>query len=510
LLRELQALEIIYEQGLVPEPAYIFKHTVIQDVAYNSLLLQRRKALHRAVGEAIEELYPHRLEEHYTELAHHFSLGERWDKALHYCSQTGEQALARSAYREAVGSLEQALSALPHLPETRAMREQAIDLRLALRNALQPSGDTQSRQRILALLREAEVLAVALDDPHRLGQVCVKLTQYFFYRGMHDQVIATSQRAVALAKASGDSLLQALANQFLGSSYVSQGDYRRASDCLGQTVAALEGARRYDFLGQNTPPAVLSRAWLAMCHAELGTFAEGRALGEEGLQMAEALAHPYSLSWAYYGLGLVSLRQGDLSRALPVLERAVGICRDADIPANFPRMAAALGAAYTLAKRLADAVPLLTQAREQSAATGRAHQETLCSLPLGEAYLWDGRLEEAQALAERTLALTQEHQERGNEAYALRLLGEIAARREPPERDQAETRYQQALALAEELGMRPLQAHCHRGLGMLYAMIDQQEQAHTALSTAMEMYQAMDMTFWLPQTEAALAQVDAQ
>src|SRR4030095_11233572 len=137
--------------------------------------MQRRKDLHRAVGEAIEELYPDRLEEHYTELAHHFSLGERWDKALHYCSQTGEQALARSAYREAVGSLEQALSALPHLPETRAWREQATDLRLALRNALQPSGDTQSRQRILALLREAEVLAVALDDPDRLGAVCGKL-----------------------------------------------------------------------------------------------------------------------------------------------------------------------------------------------------------------------------------------------------------------------------------------------------------------------------------------------
>src|SRR5262249_16540691 len=281
---------------------------------------------------------------------------------------------------------EQALSALSHLPETRATHEQAIDLRLALRNALQPSGDSQSRQRILTLLREAEALAVALDDPRRLGQICVKLTQYFFYRGMHDQVIATSQRVIALAVASGDIVVQALVNQFLGSSYVSQGDYRRASDCLGQTVAALEGAQRYDFLGQNTPPAVLSRARLAMCHAELGTFAEGRALVEEGLQIAEAMAHPSSLSWAYHGLGLLSLHQGDLSRALPLLERAVDICQNADIPANFPRMAAALGAAYTLVGRLADAVPLLMQAREQSAATSRAHQETLCSLPLGEAH----------------------------------------------------------------------------------------------------------------------------
>ena len=129
-----------------------------------------------------------------------------------------------------------------------------------------------------------------------------------------------------------------------------------------------------------------------------------------------------------------------------------------------------------------------------------------CSLPLGEAQLLADRLEEAQALAEGALALTCEHQERGHQAYALRLLGEIAARRELPEHGQAEAHYHQALALAEELGMRPLQAHCHRGLGTLYITIGQQEQARAALTTAIELYRAMDMTFWLPQAEMALAQ----
>src|SRR5262245_45214129 len=172
LLRDLQALEIIYEQGLVSEPAYIFKHAVIQDVAYQSLLLQRRKDLHRAVGEAIEDLYPDRLEEHYTELAHHFSQGEVWDKALVYCRQAGEKALVQSAYREAVGYFEHALSALAHLPEQRDTREQAIDLRLALRTALRPLGENT---RSLAALHEAESLAVALDDHRRLGQVSLAL-----------------------------------------------------------------------------------------------------------------------------------------------------------------------------------------------------------------------------------------------------------------------------------------------------------------------------------------------
>jgi tetratricopeptide (TPR) repeat protein len=147
---------------------------------------------------------------------------------------------------------------------------------------------------------------------------------------------------------------------------------------------------------------------------------------------------------------------------------------------------------------------------QQSAATKRANDEALCSLSLGEAQVLAGRLEEAHALAERALALACEHQQRGHQAYALRLLGDITARREPPEVEQAATYYHQALTLAEELGMRPLQAHCHRGLGTLYAAASQPEQARTELSTAIEMYQSMDMTFWLPQTEAALAQVEGQ
>jgi tetratricopeptide (TPR) repeat protein len=173
-------------------------------------------------------------------------------------------------------------------------------------------------------------------------------------------------------------------------------------------------------------------------------------------------------------------------------------------------MAAALGATYTLAGRVTDAVPLLTQVLEQNTAGELIAFQALCRLSLGEAQVLAGRLEEAHALAEQALALAHEHQERGNEAYALHLLGDIAARRHPPEAAPAETCYRQALTLAEELGMHPLQAHCYRGLGTLYAITGQQKQAHTALSTALDLYRTMDMTFWLPQTEAVRVQVGGQ
>ena len=135
-LTHLQAAEFLYETRLFPEIEYTFKHALTQQVAYETLLQERRRALHARIVETLEALAGERLAEQVERLAHHALRGEVWDKALAYCRQAGEKALARSAYREAVGSFEQALSALPHLPEQRDTREQAVDLRLALRSAL--------------------------------------------------------------------------------------------------------------------------------------------------------------------------------------------------------------------------------------------------------------------------------------------------------------------------------------------------------------------------------------
>ena len=506
-LTHLQAAEFLYETRLFPEREYTFKHALTHEVAYSGLLQERRRGLHARIVEVLEHLIPDRAAEQVERLAHHALRGEVWDQALTYCRQAGEKAMTQSAFHEAVGYFEQALSALAHLPEQRATRAQAIDIRLALRAALLPSGDLG---RILTYLREAETLAAALDDPRRLGQVSVFLSVYFDAMGAHDQAIAIAQRALALAKASGDAAWQALANYSLGLAYQYQGDYRRALDCLRQTMAAFDGAQRLERFGQFVPPAVSSRARLAVCHAELGVFAAGRVLGEEGLRIAEAIAHPGSLMYASWGLGLLSLCQGDLHRALPLLERAAGICQEANLPSFFRRVATDLGAAYTLGGRIADAVPLLTQALEQTTVTGAGFRQARCSLFLGEVQMLAGHLEEARALAEGALALAREYQERDSQAYALRLFGDIATRRDPLQSGLAAAHYRQALTLADELGMRPLQAHCHHSLGTLYAKSSQPAPARTALSTAIALYRSMDMTFWLPQAETALAQVESR
>jgi len=507
-LVQLVDAEVVTRRGLLPQATYTFKHALIQDAAYQSLLRSTRQQYHQQIAQVLTERFPETVETQPEVLAQHYTAAGLHAEAVPYWQRAGQLAIERSAHQEAVACLERGLEALSHLPQNRATLEHGVDLRLALRTALNPSGS--SYDRVLTYLREAEVLAMALDDPSRLVEVSLFLSRHFSFMGAHDQAIAAAQRALTLLPTDGDIALRARATQRLGMVSLWQGDYHRAIDCLRQSVALLNGAQRRERFGTTTVVAASSCAWLAWCHAELGMFPEGTALGDEGLQIAEAVNHPASLIVALWGNGLLALRQGNLPKALALLERALGICRDVDLPGFFPRIAAALGSAYVLAGRIADAVALLPQRMEQAALTELVEFRTPYNLALGETHLLASHPEEAQVCAAGVLAPARERQERGNEAYALCLLGDIAARRQPTDMVPAETYYQQALALAAELGMRPLQAHCHHSLGTLYSQTGHAALARAALSTAIEMYRAMDMTFWLPIAEATLAQGDGR
>jgi tetratricopeptide (TPR) repeat protein len=251
---------------------------------------------------------------------------------------------------------------------------------------------------------------------------------------------------------------------------------------------------------------VVHRALIAGSLAELGAFAEGIARGEEGISIAEAVDHPYSRALAYWNVGYLYLRKGELRKAISVLEGGLKLCQVANFPSVLGRFASHLGYGYALSGRIAEALPLLEQAVGRAATPGNLPRHSLFVACLGEGYLLAGRMEEAITQAQSALALSRAQKGRGFEAWALRLLGEIAVHRYPPEIEQAEDHYRQALALAEDLGMRPLQAHCHLGLGKLYRKVRRHDEASVELSTAIELYRAMEMTFWLPQAETALAE----
>jgi tetratricopeptide (TPR) repeat protein len=505
-LAHLQAAEFLYETSLFPELAYTFKHALTHEVAYESLLQERRRGLHVRIVETLEAFCLDRLDEQVERLAYHAFRGEMWDKALTYFREAGTKAGRRFAYREAVTCFEQALAALQYLPESRDTLEQGIDLRISLRTALLPLGEIR---RIHGLLRNAAPLAEALDDQHRLGRICDRLCLASWQMGDYGAALEFGQRALAINMALGDVDWQLNANVDLAHTYIALGEYGRAIVCC-RTAVSLEGVLSSSPAGPTGRNDVNSRARLSQCLADLGAFAEGIPHGEAGIRMAEARDHPFSRASAYGSLGDLYLHKGDLHKAIPVLDRGVELCQVWQIQFYFPHVASPLGLAYALSGRAAEALPLLEQAVEQAVSTGFMPYVSRGLAALSEGCLLAGRPEEAMPLAQRALEVARQHNERGNQAWALRLLGEIAAHQDPPEAEPAAHHYRQALALAEELGMRPLQAHCHLGLGTLHVKTGQREQAHTDLSAAIELYRAMDMTFWLPQAEATLAQVEGR
>jgi class 3 adenylate cyclase/tetratricopeptide (TPR) repeat protein len=498
-LTHLQAGEFLYETRLFPDPEYTFKHALTHEVTYGTLLQDRRKALHARIVDAIERCYPDRLTEHVERLAHHAVRGDMWEQAVTYLRQAGAKAMARSANREAVACFEQALTALGHLPETRERLEQAIDLRFDLRNSLYPLGQLNT---LHEHLRDAEVLAVTLSDPRRLGWVSVYMSQQLWVTGHPTEARTFGQSALAHATTVGDFALTAAANYHFGLACHALGDYRQAESCFRMVVQLLEGDLCLERCGLEGFPALLSRGYLAWTLAERGQFREGIVQGQEGLRIAQTVDSPFSLTMAHRGLGSLHCVQGNFDTAVPLLERGLALARDADMTLLSPTVMGWLGYAYALSGRLAEGLSSLREAVAGIESIGIGAFHALRCVQLGEAYLLTDRVEDALALASRALSIARECRQRGYEAWALRLLGEITARRDPAEH--ADGHYRDALALAEDLGMLPLVAHCHLGLGKLYQRTGQREQAREQFAAATTMYREMDMSFWLEKAEAEM------
>jgi hypothetical protein len=299
----LQIAEFLYEASLFPDPEYTFKHALTHDVAYGSLLQDRRRAIHGRIVATIEQLYPDRLAEHIERLAHHAFRGELWEKAVTYLRQAGTKALGRSASREAAAYFEQALTALTHLPETRETREQAIDVRLDLRGALFALAEFG---RIDGYLRQAETLARNLDDQRRLGWVSAHMTSYHMVTGAPAAEARTSaQRVQAIGETLADVPLQVAAQYYQVHIGYMSGDHRGTEDACRRLMELLQGDRTRERFNLWQFPAVLSRAFLARALAERGLFDEGETHGHEAIRITEALDHRFSLIEACLGLAYV-------------------------------------------------------------------------------------------------------------------------------------------------------------------------------------------------------------
>lgn len=505
-IAHLLTTELLYETHLLPEPGYTFKHALTHEVAYGSLLAEHRRTLHARIVDTIEAAASEdrpgsdRIAVQVDRLGHHALRGELWEKAVTYLRRAGQRDGARSANRQAATYFEQALVALNHLPNHRGAQELAIDIRLDMRNVLLPLNELAT---MFDHLRQAEVLASALDDRLRLGWVSAYLTAVYCNATRPAEAEAAGLLAMTIADERADLPLQVMSHFFLGLAYVYACRFRESIALLDWNVDRLQGESNYERFGEPGLPAVFSRSYLMKALAEVGGFEDGLARGDEAVRLSESSELPFTLASALEGLGCLHLRRGEISEAIALLEQALGICKQWQLHLITNVVQAYLGYAYALAGRDAEAVPLLAE----SVLVDSGFHPALRVTMQGEAHLLAGWRDQARQCVDRGLALAAVGQERGSRGWTFRLAAEIALDEGPESADQAAAHYREAVGIAEELEMRPLQAHCHLGLGKLYRRIGRMEEARAELLAAITMFQGMGMTFWLPEANAEMAEI---
>jgi predicted ATPase/class 3 adenylate cyclase len=510
-LGSLQTAEFLYEKTLFPDLEYTFKHALTHEVAYGSLLQERRKALHARIVASVEQLYADRLTEQLDRLAHHALRGEVWDKALAYSRQAAEKATGRSAHREAWSHLEQAIAVLPHLPQTKATLEQAVDLRLAARTCLGPLGEFT---RWIELGLEAEPLAKVLNDPRREARVHCSVCVALVLTGRGAEAIEHGERAMAIAESLQESSLRLDARFSLGLAHWRRGAYRTAIGFCERDVglepeqiaARLLEPQRGGAFAQATARIAYcqSQAIAAISFAALGEFDQAMVHAERVVRLTQTLDFLFLRAFADAALGAVRLGKGDLQQALHLAQRWLQTYAVADLPYVQLLVVSSLGEVFNVLNHTDEALALHERAW-QFAESKRlfAYGARVLAL-LGDAYGRAGRIDEAVSSGQRALDLARQLGQRGDEARSLFLLGNIHGYRESANANQTQEAYREARTLAHELGMRPLEAQCHLALGELAAKTGNKQQARDQLSVAVRMFREMDMQTWPERAESAL------
>ncbi len=485
------------------EDGFEFAHDQIRQVHHADLVAPRRALLHRRVAAALESLHPGDVGRHALALGTHYREAGDWDKAVIHLRQAGLIAAERYAGREAGACFEEALRALQHLPESRQSLEQRFELSLSLNRTQYWSGQFD---RAMTGYRDAERLAHALGDNRRLGQVLGALVYLLTSAGRYVEAIDSGQRALAIANAIADRSLRVWTLIGLGRSYFAIGDYRRGAELTQELAESMDEAELDEHLRPAAlRPSVGCRTWLALCLERLGSFDESLRWAEDAVRIAKGIDSLQAEVWAWYTLGHVRLARGDADPSIPALERALALCEKGEFPVYRPRVLGALGQALAFTGKIDAGLGLLKQALEEARATQVVYGYTSLLIAEAETHLEGGRLNDAARVAAEALPPARERGERGDEGWLSGVLGTIALRRGRPAVGEASARLEEAITVARELAMRPLEAHSLAGLGEADLLAGRRQDAHAHLAEAVSLFRSAAMHRWLAPAAALLA-----
>ncbi|MEW6645429.1 MAG: adenylate/guanylate cyclase domain-containing protein [Pseudomonadota bacterium] len=443
---------------------YSFKHELTREVAYNTMLLGLRRSLHAKAVEIIESRFADRLDEHIDRLADHAFLAGLWDKAIPYQLRSCRRALKRGAYHDAISMFERGLDTLGHWPPSPVRSKTELDFRLTVVIALEPLGQ---HRRIAEVLREAQRLAYALGDPLRMAAVDFQLATALWRLGEHHAAMAAADAATATSARINIPAMTFAAPFAIGMVQHETGAFAASvathEQCFAHETAELDDKRA----GWAAFPTVMLRTFLADSLIELGEFARADLHASEASRRAEAANHAYSRANINHVLGRLRTAQGRPHEAIALLKQGWQDCLDRDMVQMYPVFAARLGEAYLAAGDVAAALDIMAAPEQLDVPLAEhAFGWRYLFVAQGRAYLAAGRIADARHVAERALALAVERGEPPQQAYALKLLGDIAAATDAPD---AADPLHRAQDLARQCGMRPLDEACDAALAALGA-----------------------------------------
>jgi len=474
-LSVLKDSELLYERGIYPQSTYIFKHALTQEVTYNSLLLKRRKEIHEEIGEAIEALYPDRLEEHYELLAYHYGRSANTDKAVQYLDLANQKAARVHAMEEAKAYFDEAMAHLDTLPETEENRQRRISL---LVNQGEVFRGLFKFQEYYDLLTGYEPMARGLGNPELLGAFYARLGYCEYTFGQFDQAIKRLTKAAELCEAAGNAEDAGFAYMWLEWSHLYRGDFDRALALKEDLLRTME--QRFNHRWYVRGLCAASRAYIC-----LGRWDEAVEECQTALKVAEEFSDNSQVTVAAWTLSMAYTWRGDLARAVEFGELAV---QKAPTPGEKAMAQRGLAWAWCRAGETNKGIELLTATLTALRAGNWIPGVIPASCHLGEGYWLAGEDDKARQTLEKGLEIAERCGARYYAGFAQRLLGEIALKTNPT---QAAPHFEKSIAVLQEIKAENELALAYAGYGRLHKQQGQIEEAWEYLTKALEIFERL-------------------